>query len=139
MIRHNVAKCVFNLILYSVIIKSQMNCFSYFQSLLGLEFLNSNKSGDMADILKSFHDQYVPIKDGEVLYKTVMHGDQLTEERARNVQWTYKNGETSAERLEGLEPTFSEFHLKMCLFEVRCFFSVSSDNERTIILLIELD
>lgn len=44
-----------------------MNCFSYFQSLLGLEFLNSNKCGDMADILKSFHDQYVPIKDGEVL------------------------------------------------------------------------
>lgn len=93
----------------------------------------------MADILKSFHDQYVPIKDGEVLYKTVMHGDQLTEERARNVQWTYKNGETSAERLEGLEPTFSEFHLKMCFFEVRFYFSVSSDNERTIILLIELD
>ena len=49
----------------------------------------------MADILKSFHDQYVPIKDGEVLYKTVMHGDQLTQERARNVQWTYKYGETS--------------------------------------------
>lgn len=47
---------------YSVIIKSQMNCFSYFQSLLGLEFLNSNKCGDMADILKSFHDQYVPLK-----------------------------------------------------------------------------
>ena len=89
-----------------MIIKSQMNCFSYFQSLLGLEFLNSNKCGDMADILKSFHDQYVPIKDGEVLYKTVMHGDQLTQERARNVQWTYNNGETSAERLEGLEPTF---------------------------------
>lgn len=81
--------------------------------------MNSNKSGDMADILKSFQNQYVPIKDGEVLHKTVLHGDQLTEERARNVQWTYKNGETSEERLEGLEPTFSEFHLKMCLFEVR--------------------
>ena len=42
-------------------------------------------------------------------------------------------------RLKGLELTFSEFHLKMCLFEVRRHFSVSSDNDKTIILLIELD
>lgn len=82
------------------------------QTLLGLEFLNSNKSGDRADILKSFHEKHVPVKDGEVLHKTVLHGDQLTEERARNVQWTFKNGMTQQERLEGLEPTFSEFHLK---------------------------
>ena len=60
----------------------------------------------------------MPMKDGHVLHRTVMHGDQLTKERARNVQWTYKNGENEEERLEGLEPTFSEFHLKMCLFEV---------------------
>ena len=91
----------------------------FFQSLLGLEFLNSNKSGDMADILKSLHEQYVPVKDGEVMHTTVLHGDQLTEERARNAQWTYKNGETEEERLQGLEPTFSEFHLKMCLLEVK--------------------
>lgn len=88
------------------------------QTLLGLEFLNSNKSGDRADILKSFHEKHVPVKDGEVLHKTVLHGDQLTEERARNVQWTFKNGMTQQKRLEGLEPTFSEFHLKMCLLEV---------------------
>ena len=72
----------------------------------------------MADILKSFQEHHVPVQNGEVLRKTVLHGDQLTEERARNVQWTFKNGETQEERLEGLEPTFSEFHLKMCLFEV---------------------
>ena len=47
-----------------------------------------------------------------------MHGDQLTEEHARNVKWTYHFGDTSFERLEGTEPTFSEFHLKMCLYEV---------------------
>lgn len=72
----------------------------------------------MADILKSFQDYHVPVQNEEVLRKTVVHGDQLTEEQVRNVQWTFKNGETHEERLEGLEPTFSEFHLKMCLFEV---------------------
>lgn len=55
----------------------------------------------MADILKSFQEHHVPVQNGEVLRKTVMHGDQLTEERARNVQWTFKNGETQEERLEG--------------------------------------
>lgn len=72
----------------------------------------------MADLLKKFQGEHVPMKDGEILHKTVVHGDQLTEERARNVQWTYKLGETDADRLEGLELTFSEFHLKMCMFEV---------------------
>ena len=72
----------------------------------------------MADILKTFQEKYVAQVDSEILHPTIMHGDQLTEERSRNVQWTYRLSETSAERLEGIEPTFSEFHLKMCLFEV---------------------
>lgn len=91
------------------------------QCLLGLDFLNTNKSGDMADLLKKFQEDHVPMKDGNILKKVVVHGDQLTEERARNVQWTYKIGETEAERLEGLECTFSEFHLKMCMYEVQWF------------------
>ena len=86
--------------------------------LLGLEFLNSNTSRDMSDILKSFQHHNVPVQNGEVLCKTVLHGDQLTEEQPRNVQSTLKSGEIQEERLEGLEPTFSEFHRKMCLLEV---------------------
>lgn len=83
-----------------------------------MQFLNSNKSGEMADIVKDFQEKYVA-KDGQdILHPTIMHGDQLTEERARNVQWTYHFGDTSFERLEGIEPTFSEFHLKMGLYEV---------------------
>ena len=58
------------------------------------------------------------MKDDQVMYKIIVHGDQLTEERARNVQWTFKIGDTEAERLKGLECTFSEFHLKMYLYEV---------------------
>ena len=85
-----------------------------------MKFPNSNKSGEMGDIVKDFQEKYVA-KDGQViLHPTIMNGDQLTEERARNVlnQWTYHFGDTSFERLEGIEPTFSEFHLKMCLYEV---------------------
>lgn len=80
--------------------------------------MNTNKSGDMAELLKKFQEEYVPLDGNQVLCKTIVHGDQLTEERARNVQWTYKLGETEVDRLDGLECTFSEFHLKMCMYEV---------------------
>jgi len=96
--------------------------FFMFKCLLGLDFMNTNKSGDMADLLKKFQKEHVPMKNGQVLHKMVVHGDQLTEERARNVQWTYKLEDSEADRLEGLECTFSEFHLKMCLYEVKFTF-----------------
>ena len=80
--------------------------------------MNTNKSGDMAELLKRFQEEHVPKVDDQVLHKTIVHGDQLTEERARNVQWTYKLGETEADRLEGLEYTFSEFRFKMRMYEV---------------------
>ncbi|CAH3019463.1 unnamed protein product [Porites evermanni] len=35
----------------------------YKQGLLGLDFLNTNKSGDMADLLKKFQKEYVPMKE----------------------------------------------------------------------------
>ena len=63
----------------------------------------------MADLLKKFQEEHVPQEDDQVLHKTIVHGDQLTEERARNVQWTYKLGKTEADHLEGLECTFSEY------------------------------
>lgn len=102
--------CVYNLFKFTV---------SFGQSLLGLQFLNSNKSGEMADILKTLQNKYVAKTDAEILHPTILHGDQLTEERVHNVQWTYHLSNTAVERLEGIEPRFSEFHLKMCLFEVR--------------------
>ena len=72
----------------------------------------------MAEILKTQQQHYVP-RDGErILRRVIEHGDQGFEERARNVQWTYKVAKNDFERLGGLEVTISEFHLKMCLFEV---------------------
>ena len=56
-----------------------------------MEFLNPAVSGDMAQLLQHNHDKYVPmlkLKDGAgaVVSSIPLHGDQLFEERARNVQ-----------------------------------------------------
>ena len=44
----------------------------------------------MAQILTTFHDKYVPATEvndtKEVLHKIPLDGDQLTEDRAKNVQ-----------------------------------------------------
>ena len=59
------------------------------QSPLGLQFLNSNKAAEMAQILNEYHKKYVPTttvhggdKD-EILDHVIFDGDQLTEERAK--------------------------------------------------------
>ena len=55
---------------------------------LGLEFLNTNISGEMAQYLMSVQSKYVPqISKGDekLLQPIFLDGDQLTEERARNV------------------------------------------------------
>ena len=73
----------------------------------------------MTDILKTLQNKYDAKNNAEILYPTILHGDQLTEERACNVQWTYRLSNTTVEHLEGIQPTLSQFHLNMCLFEVR--------------------
>ena len=74
-----------------------------FQCCLGLEFLNSNIAGEMAQLLQE------PI---------FFDGDALTEERARNVQWTFKDGDNAFDRLEGLETSHADWHAKVNLYEV---------------------
>ena len=77
----------------------------------------------MAQLLTTFHDKYVPTAElndnTEVLHKIPLDGDQLTEERARNVQWTYRLGATSYDRLDGLETNHADWHWKVKLFEVK--------------------
>ena len=77
----------------------------------------------MAQLLTTFHDKYVPTAElndnKEVLHKIPLDGDQLTEERARNVQWTYRLGATSYDRLDGLETNHADWHWKVKLFEVK--------------------
>lgn len=61
-----------------------------------MESYNPNAAAEMAEILKDYQKLYVPSCNIErkktILTKVPVHGDQLFEERARNVQWTFRDG-----------------------------------------------
>lgn len=88
-----------------------------------MEFLNPNVSGDMAQLLRNYQHSYVPCYeiDGKktVLQTIPLHGDQLFEERARNVKWTYRGGLDSYERFEGIDTEFADWHAKYTLYKVK--------------------
>ena len=54
-----------------------------------MQFLNSNVSGEMAQLLQHNQEKYVPCltkgTNKTILEKVPLHGDQLFEESARNV------------------------------------------------------
>lgn len=85
-----------------------------------MEFYNPNIASEMAQLLISNQDKYVPTlkTDNEtVILKSVpFHGDQLFEERARNTQWVYQDGDNAYDRLEGLETEFADWHAKLNLY-----------------------
>lgn len=71
----------------------------------------------------SNQERYVPaISTGqgkkEIISQVPMHGDQLFEERARNIQWTFRVGNDAFERLEGLTTEFADWHAKVTLYKV---------------------
>ena len=94
------------------------------QCALGVEFLNPNVAGDMAKLLLSNQEKYVPVcKNGAddstiVLSQVPYHGDQLFEERARNVQWTYQDGNNPYDRIQGIDTEFADWHSKYNLYMV---------------------
>ena len=71
-----------------------------------MEFLNPNVTAEMAQILTNYQEKYVPV-----------HGDQLFEERSRNVQWTFQDGENKCDRLEGVNPEHADWHAKVILYK----------------------
>lgn len=90
---------------------------------MNIEFVNANVSGEMAQLMISNQERYVPaISTGhgkkEITSQVPMHGDQLFEERARNVQWTFRVGNDAFERLEGLTTEFADWHAKVTLYKV---------------------
>ena len=93
---------------------------------LGLEFLNSNKSVEMSQILDNVQRLYVPMtnvdSEQKILENVLFDGDQLddqlTEERSRNAQSANAVADTEIDRLEGLEPTFGDSQLKKNLYQV---------------------
>ena len=74
----------------------------------------------MASIMQENQSKYVPLSHDKsnVLVTIPLHGDQLFEERSRNVKWTFQDGVSSVERLEGLEPEFADWHPKFTLYKV---------------------
>ena len=87
-----------------------------------MQFLNPNISGEMAQLLQHNQEKYVPcLSNGNnktILEQVSLHGDQLFEERARNVIWTYRDGVNEYERLQGMDTEFADWHAKYTLYKV---------------------
>lgn len=68
----------------------------------------------MVDILETLQEKYVPMVEngGERVPANIVFfgGDQLTDERARNIQKARMDGDTIQERLEGLWPKNEDWH-----------------------------
>jgi len=79
-------------------------------------------AGEMAQILKSNQEKYVPLAsvddEKKVLLRVAQHGDQLYEERGRNVQWAFGDGGNAYDRLEGLRTEFADWHAKVTHYKV---------------------
>ncbi|CAB3997520.1 hypothetical protein AC249_AIPGENE16794 [Paramuricea clavata] len=87
---------------------------------LGLQFHNPNVASEMAQFLISNHEKYVPCygETNGVILTVPLHGDQLFEERARNTQWTYQDGNNLSDKLQGLRTEFADWHAKLNLYMV---------------------
>ena len=77
----------------------------------------------MAQIMKNIQDMYVPVVSvngkTKIVQKIIFDGDQLTEERARNAQYANVLADNDIDRLNGMETSFGDWHLKKNLYEVR--------------------
>lgn len=77
----------------------------------------------MAQLMMKNQHHYVPLTNGgsnqaEILEPIFFDGDALTEERARNAQWMFKDGDSRIDRLEGLDPVYTDWQIKVKLYEV---------------------
>jgi hypothetical protein len=76
----------------------------------------------MAQLIMTNQQKYAPsnmINDvPDILMEVPMHGDQLFEERCRNVQWTFQDGTSKYDRLEGITTEAADWHAKVNLYNV---------------------
>ena len=86
-----------------------------------MEFFNPYVAAEMAHI-QNYQDKYVPCfgagEEKTVLSNVPVHGDQLFEERPRNVQWTFRDGADKYQKLEALPPEHADWHAKVTLYKV---------------------
>ena len=79
--------------------------------------LNTNMSAEMAQLLMENQERYVPQVENETV-PIFFDGDELTEERARNVQWAFTDGDNNKDCLKGLDPNHTDWHAKVTLYMV---------------------
>lgn len=75
--------------------------------------------------------RYVP-KGPKGLCSILVGGDRLTEANSRNIQWTFGQGDTTEENLEGLVFKFEDWHAIRNLFEIyhHVFFKEEAAKDR---------
>lgn len=71
----------------------------------------------MLHILKQFHS-YLPKTSGDGYDSQIFAGDQLTVERAINVQASVANGYTPEDRLDGINLQLGDWHAAVKLLTV---------------------
>ena len=90
-----------------------------------MQFLNPNVSGEIAQPRQHNQEKHVPfLTKGTVKTipeKVPLRGDQLFEERARNVIWTYRDGLNDYEQLQGIDTEFADWHDTYTLYKVQCY------------------
>lgn len=65
----------------------------------------------MVDIIETIQEKYVPKgQEGRTMRTIFFGGDQLTEERARNIQMARSDERTVEERLESIWPKNEDWH-----------------------------
>ena len=80
---------------------------------------NENVNEDMLDILIELQQKYGLKVAKEISDFILFGGDQLTEERSRNMQFARFDGRSMEERLEGLWPKFEDWHGIRIAYEVK--------------------
>ena len=84
---------------------------------MGIYALDEQTNSEMIEIEDRLLERYTDI-DKDYKKFIFFGGDQLTEERARNMQFARMDGKTPKERLQGLWPIFEDWHGIRTAYEV---------------------
>lgn len=85
---------------------------------------NENANDDMIDIIENIQEKHVP-ETSSGLSTIFFGGDQLTEERSRNVQIARSDGRNAKERPEGIWPKNEDWHAIRIAYDVSWIFLIT--------------
>ena len=79
---------------------------------------NESIGADMIEILQFIQEKYVPTIGDDVVQKIFLGGDNLTEERARNLQGAMAEGDSDIDCLKGVIPKNEDWHAIRYMYKV---------------------